>query len=210
MTVMWTSLGKRGSQIFSVLFMNRALSKFQSPLTTLTGWNFSQKTLPWLGSRISFGFRAIWPVWGQSDPKSFQAKLTVEFLSVVSECYSKLLLAWTRLTIKKGLCTCHLGHLCNWIINNKTLRQLALLNKQQKNKKKGMCCNKSKPTISLYKNWTTDWLGSIILLKFLETIYHSKLLRYKNLINGTSHQSLKVLPSFQMEALSMASMAIKT
>ena len=103
---------------------------------------------------------------GQSDPKSFQAKLTVEFLSVVSECYSKLLLAWTRLTIKKGLCTCHLGHLCNWIINNKTLRQLALLNKQQKNKKKVMCCNKSKPTISLYKNWTTDWLGSIILIKF--------------------------------------------
>ena len=37
------------------LFKNRSLSKLQTPFTTLTEQNFSQKNLPWPGSRTSLG-----------------------------------------------------------------------------------------------------------------------------------------------------------
>ena len=65
------------------LLNSRSVSKLQTPFTTWTEWNFSRKTLSWLGSGISLG------VGSQMTPQIYSSE-THRFtkLRMVLRCYS--------------------------------------------------------------------------------------------------------------------------
>ena len=83
----------------TVLFNNRSVSKLQTSFTKWTERNFSQKTLPWLGSGISF-LRG----WGQADPRNILKRDSWSFLSCVqprSWTAGVFVYSWTRFSIKR-------------------------------------------------------------------------------------------------------------
>ena len=68
------------------LLKNRSVSKLHTPFTTLTELNFSQKTLPWLGSGISSG------VGGQLSPCSIRRHMGfgVKSRGLVSQTFCQM------------------------------------------------------------------------------------------------------------------------